>query len=569
MPFGPYEDFSDCVSKNQDKEDPEGYCSILQEILKNDNKKREATMTTETAQVDEALEYEEEEEMEADFHSLIILEAAWTGDGRYFEPDSLTWRDLPLPLMALDKTTEAHLEARLVGNFTRIERQGLEIHGWGVWVESDDPEVMRLQALVQRGELRGLSADLDDVEMEMMMGDEEDRPMMVFTRGRVMGATVVPFPALQEAFIESTAVLMAALMQSEEVTGHISFQNYEQIDFRPPAGAREEAQRGLDWRSEFGRGGTEVGIARARDIANGRNLSPSTVRRMSAFFSRHEQNKNAEGFSPGEDGFPSNGRIAWALWGGDAGKSWAAKIQRSMQARDDRGSITAAGMPIEAPLCPPKEWFDDPGLSSPTPMTVTDSGKIYGHIATWETCHVGFADQCVKPPRSASQYRHFTTGEILCEDGVRVNVGQITMDTGHAPLKATGARAAAHYDDTGMAVADVAAGEDRWGIWMSGALRPGVAPEKVRALMASDVSGDWRRIGSALELVGLLAVNVPGFPKLRESEGLVSSMVASLSPSAHPDALRRAADRIAATIGRSKAQRIEDLAVLVRKKKSE
>lgn len=96
--------------------------------------------------------------------------------------------------------------------------------------------------------------------------------------------------------------------------------------YKPTEGMVEEAQRGLDWRREFGRGGTEVGIARARDIVNGRNLSEDTVKRMYSFFARHEVDKDAEGFSPGEDGYPSNGRIAWALWGGDAGKAWSGAI---------------------------------------------------------------------------------------------------------------------------------------------------------------------------------------------------------------------------------------------------
>lgn len=84
-----------------------------------------------------------------------------------------------------------------------------------------------------------------------------------------------------------------------------------------------EAERGLAWREEYGRGGTEVGVARARDIKNRKNLSPDTVRRMKSYFARHEVDKQAEGFSPGEDGYPSAGRIAWALWGGDPGQSWA------------------------------------------------------------------------------------------------------------------------------------------------------------------------------------------------------------------------------------------------------
>mgnify|MGYP001139485422 CR=1 FL=1 len=93
--------------------------------------------------------------------------------------------------------------------------------------------------------------------------------------------------------------------------------------YKPTSGMQEEAQRGLDWRREYGRGGTEVGVARARDIVNGKNLSEDTVKRMFSFFSRHEVDKQAEGFSSGEDGYPSAGRIAWALWGGDAGFSWS------------------------------------------------------------------------------------------------------------------------------------------------------------------------------------------------------------------------------------------------------
>jgi HK97 family phage portal protein len=99
----------------------------------------------------------------------------------------------------------------------------------------------------------------------------------------------------------------------------------------PPQGAREEAERGLEWRREYGRGGTEVGVARARDISNGVNLSDDTIGRMVSYFARHEVDKQGEGFNQGEEGYPSNGRIAWALWGGDAGKSWADKRWAQIQ----------------------------------------------------------------------------------------------------------------------------------------------------------------------------------------------------------------------------------------------
>jgi HK97 family phage major capsid protein len=108
-----------------------------------------------------------------------------------------------------------------------------------------------------------------------------------------------------------------------------------EIDTKPTESMANEAQRGLDWRSEFGRGGTEVGIARARDISNRSDLSVGTIKRMVSFFARHEVDKQAEGFRPGEDGYPSNGRIAWALWGGDAGRSWANRIAKRVDSLDE------------------------------------------------------------------------------------------------------------------------------------------------------------------------------------------------------------------------------------------
>lgn len=116
---------------------------------------------------------------------------------------------------------------------------------------------------------------------------------------------------------------------------------------KPTEGMVSEAERGLAWRSEYGRGGTEVGIARARDISNGKNLSDDTVKRMYSFFSRHEVDKKAEGFRQGEEGYPSNGRIAWALWGGDAGFSWSKRLaeklsdERSMQTGAKSGIVEA------------------------------------------------------------------------------------------------------------------------------------------------------------------------------------------------------------------------------------
>jgi len=97
----------------------------------------------------------------------------------------------------------------------------------------------------------------------------------------------------------------------------------DEIDLRPTESMASNAQRGLDLRKEFKRGGTPVGVARARDIANRTRLSPDTVGRMVSYFARHEVDKKGKGFKAGQDGYPSAGLIAWLLWGGDSGKSWA------------------------------------------------------------------------------------------------------------------------------------------------------------------------------------------------------------------------------------------------------
>ena len=116
--------------------------------------------------------------------------------------------------------------------------------------------------------------------------------------------------------------------------------NGVEIDLMPNEGMRTEAQRYRDWKADGEGGGTDVARTRASQILSGNELSPDTVVTMSAWFARHEVDKQGQGFSPGEDGYPSNGRVAWAAWGGDAGKSWSdARSKRIKAARDRSESI--------------------------------------------------------------------------------------------------------------------------------------------------------------------------------------------------------------------------------------
>ncbi len=99
--------------------------------------------------------------------------------------------------------------------------------------------------------------------------------------------------------------------------------------FVPPQAVRNNAKRGLELREKHGRGGTAVGVARARDLSNGKSISLSTIKRMVSYFARHEVDKKGEGW-----GVDSAGYIAWLLWGGDAGKSWANRIARENDKKD-------------------------------------------------------------------------------------------------------------------------------------------------------------------------------------------------------------------------------------------
>ena len=175
-----------------------------------------------------------------------------------------------------------------------------------------------------------------------------------------------------------------------------------------------------------------------------------------------------------------------------------------------------------APANPPAEWFTDPKLAVPTGVTVTPEGRIYGHVASWGICHIAHTNQCVTAPHSVAGYAYFHTGEVLTREGTRVATGRITLDTTHAGPQLNALSAAQHYEHTGAAVADVVAGEDQWGIWFSGAIRPTATEEQVRTLRASPLSGDWRRIDSGLEMIAALSVNVPGFP-IPRTRGLVAS----------------------------------------------
>lgn len=214
-------------------------------------------------------------------------------------------------------------------------------------------------------------------------------------------------------------------------------------------------------------------------------------------------------------------------------------------------SLVASG--VEVPVRPPKAWFEDPnftfgdgrlkeiysgrgdrrvGGEFAVPFTITDEGEVYGHIAPWSVCHTGETGTCIVPPRSKTGYAQFMREgqRVKTAEGDEVTVGVLTFDTGHASTGrgVSASSAMAHYDNTGTAFADVVAGEDEFGIWVHGALRPGIDELQLRRIKAASPSGDWREMGGNLELVACLQVNQPGFPVAVVTEsGRASSLVAA------------------------------------------
>ena len=123
---------------------------------------------------------------------------------------------------------------------------------------------------------------------------------------------------------DQLAMMQAAANAEAIAKGNAQPERSDSESFRPPEAVRNAAKRGLRLRREFGRGGTAVGIARARDLANGKAVPLETIGRMVSFFARHEVDKKSADWSNLLK--PSNGRIAWDLWGGEPGKAWANRI---------------------------------------------------------------------------------------------------------------------------------------------------------------------------------------------------------------------------------------------------
>ena len=153
---------------------------------------------------------------------------------------------------------------------------------------------------------------------------------------------------------------------------------YSHIDFEPPKGAQEAAKRALEVRASkppSQRGMTAVGIARARDLANGETLSPETVKRMLAYFIRHEIDKKGSTWKTQGKGWQ-----AWHGWGGDAGYAFARKVVKQMKTADEKTkALRAYGEAVQ--LAEPAPTYDVPeGLTIGKPFKTLALGQVSSRL---------------------------------------------------------------------------------------------------------------------------------------------------------------------------------------------
>jgi hypothetical protein len=220
------------------------------------------------------------------------------------------------------------------------------------------------------------------------------------------------------------------------------------------------------------------------------------------------------------------------------------EAEAAAQARAETERAAALTASAAWPL-PAVAAFAPPELDRPTPITWDwETGRVFGHVATWQTCHVGYADVCVTAPRDETgEYAWFNRFPVETEDGGTIWAGRITVGGRHPGLSLTAAATMAQYDGKTVA-AHVRAYEDAHGIVVAGVIAPGLDTSTRAVLERRKVSGDWRETPTGLSLVEVLALSPgprahaePGFPipGTFSRAGRQVALTAALGPD--PDAL--------------------------------
>ncbi len=397
------------------------------------------------------------------FRTLLAPIGVSTGDGRRFQAGGISLADLPIPFEWARSREGGHDGAVGIGVVTEAAVMTVADAIKGDWISADAVKGLdaKSQAVFGRGEL------FDDVDRELMPRLAEDTAEAVHL---ITNGTLGP-----SVDLDSFTAIPVMVGSDEELTWDDIEQYMEEND-----GAEPDIELLIS--SARVRAATLVSIPAFAETSRPLELIEQDAEELALAAS---QNPDI--------------------------------ISESARERDRMIALVATMMADDRPEV---ARFTRPVLDGPTPITWDwEQGRVFGHIATWRTCHVGYEDVCVTPPHAPEgAYSWFNRFSLDTVDGGTIAAGRLTLGGRHAGLALSASSAMAAYDDKTVA-ADVVAYEDDHGIVVSGAIRPGLSGADRAVLDRRKVSGDWREIGGSLALVEVLALSPgprahsePGFP---------------------------------------------------------
>ena len=452
---------------------------------------------------------------------MAVLDAP-SGDGRVIGSAGLRIRPLPLPLSWQRESGEMHDDSVVVGRVLSAEvRQDPEL-GSVLWGTGDYLDPMfcydAQQAMAQVEEGLGLcSVDLAVTEVgfadaaglpvdpSLLTGDEE--LYEVSMASAFGGVTITSFPSFEQARLRNVPLDLSGKNPSGEVAimppaGPATF---AAATPEPPTVSDDGSTITLSDGTEVkvgdlvaypdpdGDSVTEVGAIKAIDVAGG-TITATPVPETAPDTGEPVQDPDR------------TIDIAQLVPAGPPVATEAESLLASSALRPYTAAYFKRAEPDEV-----------------TPLTVDpETGEVYGHLATYNECHVGKLEEngtCVTAPKSKTEYSDFHLGQVLTDEGP-MQIGKLTVGTGHAKPGGGHYGAVQHYDNSGHAAAVVRASDGKHGIWVCGQVIHDTPASRIEELMRSPLSGDWRmRYFSDgtqnLELCAALAVNVPGFPVRR------------------------------------------------------
>lgn len=441
-----------------------------------------------------------------------------TGDGRYIVPGGIEWATLPLPFAWLvdgDQHADFSEHCPQLGTMHELVPVGNAVR-YRATIDDAIPagaESLRRMAAgsASLGHRFGVSIDPDDWAVQIVdMSGPDEGMLLLASSGHVPEGERYDWNAPWRALVTAGIVPSTRVpIRARVACGMLTTEEQERWDALVAAAGDGDP---------LGMGGTVVWEDSADTIISRytrMRIRGATMCAVAAFSNCYVEL---------DDGSPFDGEVlatdtATPATGGTSIviNTGATAEAPEVEAPAVALATVAASAPVPARVsvnlaAPPSSWFQDPGLPFASPLTITNEGRVLGHIAAWGTCHTGYTDRCVTPPRG--DYDRFHVGETMCSDGSRAAVGVFAWGIPHADLTQSLMDAWAHYSDSRYGFARVASGEDAHGIWFSGALFPGLTDADISILRALSMSGDWRRDPRLrrLALVAALAVNFPGYP---------------------------------------------------------